>query len=65
MTRSRGGDFNYDTNEFACMGTEIDRFKTLADGFVFGILDVQRKVDLTKTAELVRRATAVCFPPRV
>lgn len=56
MIRPRGGDFHYTDKEFARMKAEIHGFKSIADGFVFGMLDAQRKVDVAKTAELVRLA---------
>ena len=56
MIRPRGGDFVYSDHEYHCMKADIDQFKPIANGFVFGILDHDRRVDVTKTAELVQRA---------
>lgn len=56
MIRPRGGDFCFSDAEFEKMKTQIDELKTAADGFVFGILDQQRNVDIARTTELVRRA---------
>ena len=56
MIRPRGGNFNYSDLEFNQMKADIDTFKPRADGYVFGILDQQHRVDIEKTAELVRRA---------
>lgn len=56
MIRPRGGDFNFTDVEFEHMKAEIDELKPMADGFVFGILDDQRQIDIGRTAELVRRA---------
>lgn len=57
MIRPRGGDFNYDHGEFEQMQADIDRFKSTADGYVFGILNDDHTVDNTRTMLLVRRAT--------
>ena len=57
MIRPRGGDFVYSDAEYDRMKFEIDQFKPIANGFVFGILDHERRVDVTKTAELVHRAS--------
>ncbi|CZT20732.1 related to Copper homeostasis protein CutC [Ramularia collo-cygni] len=54
MIRPRGGDFVYTEAEFARMQEELQAFKQSADGFVFGILDSESKVDKSRTAELVR-----------
>lgn len=56
MIRPRGGDFHYSWQEFSRMADEISRFKGLADGYVFGVLDGKHKVDVARTAELVERA---------
>lgn len=56
MIRPRGGDFEYSDLEFANMQAELEAFRPQADGFVFGILDHDKKVDKTRTAELVRLA---------
>ncbi|KAK4503015.1 hypothetical protein PRZ48_006442 [Zasmidium cellare] len=56
MIRPRGGDFYFSDAEFERMKVDIDELKPAADGFVFGILDEKRKVDIVRTTELVRRA---------
>jgi copper homeostasis protein len=57
MIRPRGGtDYNYTSSEFEAMQAEITRFKTLVDGFVFGILDAHRCVDFIRTRQLVLQA---------
>lgn len=56
MIRPRGGDFHYSDEEFDQMRADIDRFKPEANGYVFGILDIDKKVDTCRTAELVERA---------
>lgn len=53
MIRPRGGDFHYSELEFARMKTNIQDFKPLVDGYVFGMLKEDRKVDMARTAELV------------
>lgn len=56
MIRPRSGDFNYTDLELEHMKASIDTFKPCVDGYVFGVLDSRHKVDIDKTAELVRRA---------
>lgn len=56
MIRPRGGDFHYSKLEFARMKADIREFKPLADGYVFGMLKEDRKVDRAHTAELVELA---------
>ena len=56
MIRPRGGDFCYSDLEFDRMKADADAFKLRVDGFVFGILDQNQRVDVQRTAELVRRA---------
>ena len=54
MIRPRGGDFCYDTEEFAIMQRDIALAKQLgANGVVLGILDVAGNVDRTRTQQLV------------
>jgi copper homeostasis protein len=57
MIRPRGGDFNFSEREFQVMEVNIERLKTLVDGFVFGILDESNNVDISRTARLVKRAS--------
>ncbi|KAF2171784.1 hypothetical protein M409DRAFT_63367 [Zasmidium cellare ATCC 36951] len=56
MIRPRGGHFNFSDAEFQRMKADIDELKPAADGFVFGILDDKREIDVGRTAQLVRRA---------
>lgn len=56
MIRPRGGDFTYSGEEFEQMKADIDRFKALVDGLVFGILDTDGEIDVARNSELVRRA---------
>lgn len=56
MIRPRGGDFNFSDAEFERMKADIDELRPTADGFVFGILDDKRKIDIGRSIELVRRA---------
>ncbi|KAK1068700.1 hypothetical protein LTR74_005358 [Friedmanniomyces endolithicus] len=56
MIRPRGGNFLYSGAEFDQMKRDINAFKPKADGFVFGILDGQARVDVARTAELVNTA---------
>jgi len=56
MIRPRGGDFNYTTDEFNQMQAKIEEFKPYADGFVFGVLDFQRRIDASRTRQLVASA---------
>jgi copper homeostasis protein len=54
MIRPRGGDFMYSDVEFGQMKKEILYFKKMnVDGFVFGILDHNGKVDKKRNTELV------------
>jgi copper homeostasis protein len=54
MIRSRGGDFYYSDDEFAAMQRDVLMAKQLAaDGVVFGMLDLDGKVDITRTRQLV------------
>ena len=56
MIRPRGGDFNYSADEFQQMKKEVDTFKSLASGFVFGILDSDCRLDKPRNCELVEIA---------
>jgi copper homeostasis protein len=56
MIRPRGGDFVYSEDEFQQMKASITQLKPIADGFVFGILDRDSKVDMRRTSELVALA---------
>jgi copper homeostasis protein len=57
MTRPRGGDFTYSDAEFEEMKSEIIMMKSLrVDGFVFGILDKNDKVDIERNKALVEIA---------
>jgi copper homeostasis protein len=56
MIRPRGGDFAYSDEEFRRMGDDIERLKAFASGFVFGVLDPDRRVDKVRNGELVAKA---------
>lgn len=57
MIRTRGGDFVYSDTEFEQMKLEISEFKKLnINGFVFGILDENNKIDIERNTELVNLA---------
>jgi len=54
MIRPRGGNFVYTDAEFQWMKTTILTFKELkVDGFVFGILNENNRIDKEKNKELV------------
>lgn len=54
MIRPRGGDFVYSDAEFDAMKKSLIQFKEAgADGFVFGILDTNRKLDITRNKHLL------------
>jgi len=54
MIRARGGDFIYSDLEFEQMKNSLIQFKEAgADGFVFGILDANRKIDITRNKYLL------------
>jgi copper homeostasis protein len=62
MIRPRGGDFIYSDEEFLQMKEDMNRFRELADGFVFGILKVENgvvTVDRERCEELVKLASAL------
>jgi copper homeostasis protein len=57
MIRPRGGNFVYSNEEFEQMKQDIVQIKSLnVDGFVFGILDENNKVDIGRNTELVNLA---------
>ncbi|HSD13045.1 MAG TPA: copper homeostasis protein CutC [Flavobacterium sp.] len=57
MIRPRGGNFVYIEEEFQQMKNEILKFKTLGvNGFVFGILNDDRTVNIESNSELVELA---------
>ena len=57
MIRPRGGDFVYSDTEFEQMKLEISEFKKLnINGYVFGILDKNNKIDIERNTELVNLA---------
>lgn len=57
MIRPRAGNFMYSDSEFDEMKESIRLMKSLADGFVLGILDAEgRKVDVPRATELVSLA---------
>ncbi|KAG4429337.1 hypothetical protein IFR05_015179 [Cadophora sp. M221] len=58
MIRPRGGDFVYSTAEMDQMKREIESFGLEGvDGFVFGMLTAEGKVDRNACQELLGRAT--------
>lgn len=62
MIRPRGGDFFYTTKEFSKMKEDIKTFKELPiEGFVFGILTKEHKVDFKRTRELIE----LSYPKKV
>lgn len=60
MIRPRGGNFVYSDSEFERMKSDILRLGSSADGFVFGILDPDSKVDVERNSELVKLARKPC-----
>ena len=57
MIRPRGGDFIYSSDELEVMRKEISILKALgADGFVFGILKSDGKVDTEANHSLIKMA---------
>jgi len=57
MIRPRGGNFVYSEEEFQLMKSEIQRFKTIGvDGFVFGILNDDKTINVPQNSELVEFA---------
>jgi copper homeostasis protein len=57
MIRPRGGDFHYSAEEFDIMRRDIRMAKQLgANGVVFGLLDIDGKVEAERTRELVELA---------
>jgi len=64
MIRPRAGDFFYDASEFEAMQRDIALAQRLgANGIVFGILNIDGSLDLTRTRELTElaRPLAVTF----
>jgi copper homeostasis protein len=58
MIRPRGGNFLYSDSEFALMREAMQTARELgADGFVFGLLNAQGRVDVERTRELVEQAS--------
>ena len=54
MIRPRGGDFVYSDSEFDEMKSSIIQFKEAgANGFVFGVLDANRKLDIARNKQLL------------
>lgn len=56
MVRPREGGFTHPDFEVEQMVADIDRLKSNADGFVFGILKQDHRIDVEKTSMLVRKA---------
>jgi copper homeostasis protein len=60
MIRPKGGGFFYDLEEYSSMIKSIELFKRWgADGFVFGILDVNNEIDVERNSFLVELAEPV------
>lgn len=60
MIRTRGGDFFYNDEEFQQMKNQLLEFKKAgADGFVFGILEVNLEVNIPKNKELIDLADGI------
>jgi copper homeostasis protein len=58
MIRPRGSDFCYSEEEFGIMQRDILQAKALgADGVVFGILDLDGKIDTRRTKQLTELAS--------
>lgn len=58
MVRPRIADFYYSDDEFRIMHSDVETAKKLrADGVVFGLLDVDGKIDARRTKELVQFAS--------
>lgn len=54
MIRPRGGNFVYTDEEFEQMKTEIQEFKKVnVNGFVFGILNEDKTINITQNKQLV------------
>lgn len=57
MIRPRGGNFVYSEEEIQQMKSEIQHFKTIGvDGFVFGILNDDKTINVPQNSELVEFA---------
>jgi len=56
MIRPRGGDFTYKDSELAQMEKDLQSFKLIADGFVFGVLQPDRSIDKERNQRLVALA---------
>jgi copper homeostasis protein len=57
IIRPRGGDFLYNKDEFEMMSNDIKLCKELGcDGVVFGLLNIDGSIDVTRTAELIELA---------
>jgi copper homeostasis protein len=56
MIRPRGGSFVYTEGEFSTMKEQMVGLSCLADGFVFGVLTAEKRVDFQRNAELVQLA---------
>ncbi len=57
MIRPRGGNFEYSEEEFQQMKAEIRQFKAIGvNGFVFGILNHDKSINLQQNTELVELA---------
>lgn len=60
MIRPRGGNFVYSEEEFQQMKKDIQHFKKLGvDGFVFGILNADKNINVQQNSELVAFAKPI------
>ncbi|KAL9084965.1 MAG: hypothetical protein Q9165_007831 [Trypethelium subeluteriae] len=57
MNRPRGGSFVYTEAELTKMRDDMLRFKDIADGFVFGVLNESGKVDVAQNTVLITLAS--------
>ncbi len=59
MIRPRGGDFVYSDEEFFKMKKDIELFRELPiEGFVFGLLTEEHRVDFERTSKLIELSYA-------
>jgi copper homeostasis protein len=56
MIRPLGGCFVFSSGELEQMKIDIQMFKPLVNGFVFGVLDVNNRIDIETNRELVSLA---------
>jgi copper homeostasis protein len=56
MIRPRGGDFVYSDSEFSTMKDDMINLSGLADGFVFGVLTTEDRLDVQRNKDLITLA---------